>query len=313
MADNNATNINAGALAEMFSQNQQQPVAKPQHENQITYNSSYDTSTDEYGAPIQPNQPAQQQFNQFNQPAPQQQPNQLPNNPEDINMAAIQQLFDPNVDTITQPNTPTQNPTEPSINEAFAQLAQTLTAAQQAPQQQIDPVTNKPINPVTAIFNEAYGEDIDFSAMMATEGDPAEINTQMQQSVRQKMEAVYANSITQSLALSQQLIERKFTEFAAQQQAEQSQQTAVSQMRERLPFTQQPEYTGLSQMLLTQAMQKTNNNVQQSVQLVEQLFRLNNPALFNKPNSTRFGSPTSQQGSSGPAGLTLDNFESWIN
>ena len=225
------------------------------------------------------------------------------------------QLLDPNVENITVPDANQQQSQEPSINAAFQQLADTLTAAQNANQatnnQQLD-ANGKPVNPIAAIFDEAYGEDVDFSSMMQSEGDPEQINTQMQEQIKEKMQSVYVNAITQSLTLSQQLIDRKFAEFDQKQQVAQAQSSALSTMNERMPFTQQPEYAGLSQMLLDQAMSKTNNDVNKSVQVVEQLFRLNNPQAFDKPNNTRFGATPNSQ-NSGPTSLSLDTIESWMN
>lgn len=306
------SNININALQNATSQ----PVPAPQHENPITYNTAFDTSTDEYGAPIVPAQhqpspqptpqdPFQQLLNQQN-PANPQQPADQP-----VNMAMISQLLNPDVTEITTPTDPTQPAPAPQqdLSSVFEQLAQTITAANQAPQTGPD---GQPVNPITAVFSEAYGEDIDFAAMMAEDGDPATINTAMQQSVRSKMEAVYSGAITQSLALSQQLMDRRFNEFTEQQTARTSQATAQSTLNTQLPFTTKPEYSGLAQMLLTQAMTKTKNNVGQSVQLVEQLFRLSNPALFANNNSTRFGSPQPAQ-SSGPTPLTLDTMANFLN
>lgn len=312
MSEQNTAN-NLSSLAAAFS-NPSQPSqpsqpAQPaqQQENQITYNNTFDPTTDAYGAPIQ--QPNAQPNAQPNQPAPQQ-PNNQPNNPnqpnqqpslEDQNL--INQLFDDNVQTISlDPDNSQQQPTN-----VFDQLAATIAAATNQQQQQ-----QSDTNPVTAVFNESYGEDIDFSTMMADSGDPEEINKNMQVAVREKMEAVYTGAITQSIALAQQLVDRKLTEFTETIKTQQTQQQAQTTLNQKLPFTTKPEYSGLSQMLLSQAMKKTNNNAEQSVQLVEKIFRLNNPALFDKPNNTRFGVPT-PNGNSGPAELTLDSIDAFLN
>lgn len=294
-------------LAAMFQQSSSQPVPAPQQENPVTYNSTYDTTTDVYGAPIQQEQQQQQQSTQ--QPAPMQ--SSQPNQPSPEDQQLIDQLFDPNVETITSPSNNQQQPTN-----VFDQLAATIAAATNQQQQtngqptQLDD-NGQPVNPVTAVFNEAYGEDVDFSAMMSETGDPAEINTAIQQSIREKMQSVYTGAITQSISLAQQLVKREIDAFTSTLQAQQSQKTALTTLNQQLPFTTKPEYSGLSRMILDNAMKKTNNNVQQSVQIVEKLFRLNNPALFDKPSNTRFGTPQ-QLGSNGPSELNLDTIDQFL-
>lgn len=273
--------------------------ARQQQQGAYTLQPATDApETDMYGAPINRNNPQDP-----NNPAPN------PNDPQQSAATLAAQLLDPTVDAITEPNSnDSVQQQQPQLNDAFKQLAETITAAQAA-------ATEKETtgNPLTDAFNTAYGDDVDFADMMKQDSDPEVVNKNLQEMFKTKFEDMYTNAITSALSLSQQLIDRKISEFTKGLETQQHKATAASLMAQQLPFTKQPEYSALSQMILEKAIAKSPNNPQLAVKSVEAVFRLNNPALFDKPNNKRFApSNAPQSQDSGPTAITLESMADFL-
>lgn len=167
---------------------------------------------------------------------------------------------------------------------------------------------------LTTHFNSVFGDPIDFSAMMQDEGDPEEVNKQIQAAIQDKMKTIYADAITQSVQLAQQMLKKELDTFKGTFQQESAMSQLQTRVASELPATQNPENQIVLKALLPMLMKQTKNNVDQSVQLLKAFYRKTNKSVLATNNpSGRFGSRRNGEERPSSGQLTLDNLTGFLD
>lgn len=166
---------------------------------------------------------------------------------------------------------------------------------------------------LTTHFNTVFGDPIDFSAMMQEEGDPKEVNEQIQTAIQDKMKTIYADAITQSVQLAKQMIEKELGDFKSTFKQESSMSQMMTRVAQELPATQNPENKLVVDAIVPLIMKQTGNNVDKSMQLLTAFFRKTNKAvLATSEPSGRFSSRPNGGNRQSSGALTLDNLEGFL-